>query len=116
MVSPGYLRLDYPQGMAPVNGRSQRDRASLANPVSLPAVAPANHSSSFDPVARTRVKRDADELMEKFADYFAAPVAPPRDPAGYAAAAGSGFRWPTLGSTSFISSPIEVRQASGLSA
>ena len=28
-------------------------------------------SRSFDPAARERVKRDADELMEKFAGYFA---------------------------------------------
>ena len=33
-------------------------------------------SKNFDPLARTRVKRDADALMEKFAGYFAAPVEP----------------------------------------
>ncbi len=38
-------------------------------------------SKSFDPIARARVKRDADELMEKFAGYFAAPVEPAREAA-----------------------------------
>ena len=33
-------------------------------------------SRSFDPAARTRVKHDADALMEKFAGYFAAPAEP----------------------------------------
>ena len=28
-------------------------------------------SKTFDPLARERVKRDADDLMEKFAGYFA---------------------------------------------
>ena len=42
--------------------------------------------------------------------------APDGGTAVYAAAAASGVRWLTFGSTSFISSPIEVRQASGLSA
>ena len=28
-------------------------------------------SKTFDPAARERVKRDADELMERFAGYFA---------------------------------------------
>ena len=36
---------------------------------------------SLDSVARARVKRDADELMEKFSGYFAAPA----EPAGEAA-------------------------------
>ena len=31
-------------------------------------------SRSFDPVARTRVKHDADALLEKFAGYFAPPA------------------------------------------
>ena len=31
-------------------------------------------SKSFDPIARARVKRDADALMEKFAGYFGAPA------------------------------------------
>ena len=43
-------------------------------------------SRSFDPVARTRVKRDADALMERFAGYFAPPAEPtprlPRSPRG----------------------------------
>ena len=36
-------------------------------------------SKNFDPVARTRVKRDADALMEKFAGYFGAPGEPARE-------------------------------------
>ena len=38
-------------------------------------------SRSFDPIARARVKRDADELMEKFAGYFGAPAEPAREAA-----------------------------------
>ena len=38
-------------------------------------------SKSFATIARARVKRDADELMEKFAGYFAAPVEPARETA-----------------------------------
>ena len=38
-------------------------------------------SKSFDPIARARVKRDADELMEKFAGYFGAPAEPAREAA-----------------------------------
>ena len=38
-------------------------------------------SKSFDPVARARVKRDADELMEKFAGYFGTPPEPAREAA-----------------------------------
>ena len=45
--------------MAPVNGRSRRDRASLANPVSVPAVAPISHSSSFDQRRRPEALRTA---------------------------------------------------------
>ena len=35
-------------------------------------------SKTFDPVARARVKHDADELMEKFAGYFVPPAEPAR--------------------------------------
>ena len=35
-------------------------------------------SKSFDPAARAQVKRDADELAEKFAGYFAPPPEPVR--------------------------------------
>ena len=35
-------------------------------------------SKTFDPVARARVKHDADELMEKFAGYFVPPTEPAR--------------------------------------
>ena len=35
------------------NGRSRRDRASWPNPVSVPAFAPASHSSSFDQLRRS---------------------------------------------------------------
>ena len=38
-------------------------------------------SKTFDPVARSRVKRDADELMEKFAGYFVTPAEPAREAA-----------------------------------
>ena len=38
-------------------------------------------SKTFDPVARARVKRDADDLMEKFAGYFVTPVEPAREAA-----------------------------------
>ena len=38
-------------------------------------------SKSFDPVARARVKRDADALAEKFAGYFAPPPAPMQEAA-----------------------------------
>ena len=38
-------------------------------------------SKTFDPVARTRVKRDADALMEQFAGYFASPPEPAREAA-----------------------------------
>ena len=38
-------------------------------------------SRSFDPVARARVKRDADALMEQFAGYFAPPPEPAREAA-----------------------------------
>ena len=38
-------------------------------------------SKTFDPVARARVKRDADDLMEKFAGYFVTPVEPVREAA-----------------------------------
>ena len=38
-------------------------------------------SRSFDPVARTRVKRDADALMEQFAGYFVPPAEPAREAA-----------------------------------
>ena len=42
-------------------------------------------SRSFDPIARTRVKRDADALMERFAGYFAPPAEPAAEPAREAA-------------------------------
>ena len=38
-------------------------------------------SKTFDPAARTQVKRDADALVEKFAGYFAPPPAPVREAA-----------------------------------
>ena len=38
-------------------------------------------SKTFDPVARTRVKRDADALMEQFSGYFAPPTEPEREAA-----------------------------------
>ncbi len=38
-------------------------------------------SRNFDPVARARVKRDADALAERFAGYFAAEVSPAREAA-----------------------------------
>ena len=38
-------------------------------------------SKTFDPVARARVKRDADALMEQFAGYFAPPTEPAREAA-----------------------------------
>ena len=38
-------------------------------------------SKTFDPIARARVKRDADALMEKFAGYFAPPAEPAREAA-----------------------------------
>ena len=49
----------YPLGMAPVNGRSRRDRASRVMPVSAPAVAPDSHSSSFDQRRRPDALRTA---------------------------------------------------------
>ena len=42
-------------------------------------------SRTFDPVARARVKRDADALTERFAGYFAAPAEPAAEPARKAA-------------------------------
>ena len=42
-------------------------------------------SKSFDPVARARVKRDADALAERFAGYFAPAAAVPTEPAREAA-------------------------------
>ncbi len=38
-------------------------------------------SKTFDPAARARVKRDADDLAEKFAGYFGAPAGPAREAA-----------------------------------
>ena len=38
-------------------------------------------SRTFDPIARVRVKRDADALMEQFAGYFAPPSEPAREAA-----------------------------------
>ena len=38
-------------------------------------------SKTFDPATRARVKRDADDLAEKFAGYFAPPPAPVREAA-----------------------------------
>lgn len=38
-------------------------------------------SKRFDPMARVRVKRDADALMERFAGYFAPPAEPAREAA-----------------------------------
>jgi len=38
-------------------------------------------SKTFDPAVRARVKRDADDLAEKFAGYFAPPPAPVREAA-----------------------------------
>ena len=38
-------------------------------------------SRTFDPIARARVKRDADALMEQFAGYFAPPPEPAREAA-----------------------------------
>ena len=45
--------------MAPVNGRSPRDRASPANPVSESSFAPANYSSGFDQHRRPEAFRTA---------------------------------------------------------
>ena len=42
-------------------------------------------SKSFDPVARARVKRDADALAERFAGYFAPTAEDPAEPAREAA-------------------------------
>ena len=42
-------------------------------------------SKSFDPVARARVKRDADALAERFAGYFTPAAAVPAEPAREAA-------------------------------
>ena len=47
-----------------------KDKIASVDPATL------RPSRSFDPLARTRVKRDADALMERFAGYFAAPVEP----------------------------------------
>ena len=52
-----------------------KDRIASVEPDAL------RPSKSFDPAARARVKRDADELMEKFAGYFAAPAEPVREAA-----------------------------------
>ena len=49
-----------------------KDKIASVEPDSL------RPSKTFDPVARARVKRDADELMEKFAGYFAPPPEPAR--------------------------------------
>ena len=38
-------------------------------------------SRTFDPVARARVKRDADALKEQFAGYFTSPAEPVREAA-----------------------------------
>ena len=38
-------------------------------------------SKTFDPSARAQVKRDADELMEKFAGYFGGRAEPAREAA-----------------------------------
>ena len=38
-------------------------------------------SKTFDPAARAQVKRDADDLAEKFAGYFTPPPAPMREAA-----------------------------------
>ncbi|MCY4391865.1 MAG: hypothetical protein OXE43_07415 [Chloroflexi bacterium] len=45
-----------------------KDRIASVEPDSL------RPSGTFDPVARARVKRDADDLMEQFAGYFTSPV------------------------------------------
>ena len=52
-----------------------KDKIASVEPDSL------RPSKSFDPIARARVKRDADELMEKFAGYFAVPAEPAREAA-----------------------------------
>ena len=47
-----------------------KDKIASVDPATL------RPSRSFDPLARTRVKRDADALMERFAGYFAPPAEP----------------------------------------
>ena len=49
-----------------------KDKIASVEPDSL------RPSKTFDPVARARVKHDADELMEKFAGYFVPPPEPAR--------------------------------------
>ena len=52
-----------------------KDRIASVEPDAL------RPSKSFDPAARAQVKRDADEMMEKFAGYFVPPPAPVREAA-----------------------------------
>ena len=52
-----------------------KDKIASVEPDSL------RPSKTFDPVARARVKRDADDLMEKFAGYFVTPVEAAREAA-----------------------------------
>ena len=52
-----------------------KDKIASVEPDSL------RPSKTFDPVARARVKRDADDLMEKFAGYFVTPAEPAREAA-----------------------------------
>ena len=52
-----------------------KDKIASVEPDSL------RPSKTFDPVARARVKRDAGDLMEKFAGYFVTPVEPAREAA-----------------------------------
>ena len=52
-----------------------KDRIASVEPDAL------RPSKTFDPAARAQVKRDADELMEKFAGYFGARDEPVREAA-----------------------------------
>jgi len=52
-----------------------KDRIASVEPDAL------RPSKTFDPAARAQVKRDADDLAEKFAGYFAPPPEPVREAA-----------------------------------
>ena len=52
-----------------------KDRIASVEPDAL------RPSKTFDPAARARVKRDADELAEKFAGYFTPPPVPVQEAA-----------------------------------